>query len=87
MTYSPTRFCHGLEGAIQSMAMAAFQSAQTERMIDRSAPDAINLLSNHLRRERKISKALAAELEWAMGRIAELEAAQITRPRRSANPR
>ncbi|GGE00277.1 hypothetical protein GCM10011390_18870 [Aureimonas endophytica] len=87
MTYNPTRFCHSLEGGIQALAMAAFNAAQQERQIDRSAPQALDLMTRALRRERSISKALAGELEWALARIAELEAAQITRPRRSANPR
>ncbi|WP_062233636.1 hypothetical protein [Aureimonas sp. N4] len=89
MTYNPTGFCRGLEGGIQSLAMAAFNAAQAERAIDRSAPQAIDLLARHLRRERGISKALAAELAWARARIEELEAAQAaaTRPRRSSAPR
>lgn len=89
MTYSPRGFMNGMEGGIQALAMSAFNAARAEREIDRSAPDAINLLVRHLRRERGISKALAAELAWARARIEELEAAQAaaTRPRRSSAPR
>ncbi|WP_152048499.1 hypothetical protein [Aureimonas psammosilenae] len=88
MSYNPHGFCRGLEGGIQSLAMAAFNAAQAERQIDRSAPDAIDLMARHLRRERGISRALALELELALARIGELEAAQAsTRPRRSSAPR
>ena len=88
MTWNAHGFCRGLEGGITSLAMAASNAAAAERAIDRSAPQAMNLLTRALRRERSLNAALAAELELARARIAELEAAAgSTRPRRSSAPR
>ncbi|GGD43872.1 hypothetical protein [Aureimonas glaciei] len=81
MSYNPHNFCRGLEGAIQGFAMAAANAAAQERMIDRSGPAAVACLSSALRAERRLAKALAAELTLALDRLAEAEDELSMRPR------
>lgn len=85
MTYSPRGLCNSMEGGIQALAMTFANAAAAERQIDRSGPEAVALLTRHLRRERNLNRALAAELQLALQRLAEAEAA-LRRPRRSARP-
>lgn len=70
MTYSPTGFMRGLEGGIQSMAMAAANAAAQERSIDRSGPLAVARLTGALRSERRKTAALARELAAVYERLA-----------------